>query len=88
MNEFKQQIPRAAVAFGAVGIAALTLSALVVAPAVLDSRFEIGAAIARQSAAPIEVAISPARIEVVGVREPNVAWATSEQGKPNCKPET
>ena len=31
--------------------------------------------------------ISPARIDVIALRAPNVAWAMPVDGKPNCKPE-
>ena len=37
-------------------------------------------------AAPVEVAINPASIHVIGVRERDVAWALSDGSKP-CKPE-
>jgi hypothetical protein len=40
---------------------------------------------AAASPAPIEVSITPARIEVQGVREPNVAWAMP-QSEP-CRPQ-
>ena len=85
MNDYKPQVPRAAFAACAVALAAVTLGAFVVAPAKLDSGFADTLA-ARKAAAPVEVAISPARVDVVGVRVPDVAWAMPDDGKPNCKP--
>lgn len=85
MNDYRPDTPRAAFALGAVGLMALTLGAFVVAPAVFDSGFEPDMTLATRSSAPIEVAITPARLEVVGVKEPNVAWALP-QSEP-CKPQ-
>jgi len=83
MKDYTTDTPRAAFAVAAVGLAALTLGTFVVAPAVFDSGGAPGSALAAR--APIEVAITPARIEVVGAREPNVAWALP-QSEP-CKPQ-
>ena len=86
MNAYTTDTPRAAFALGAVGLTALTLAALVVAPAVFDSGFAPATTLAAtRSTAPIEVAITPARIEVVATRNPNVAWALP-QSEP-CKPQ-
>lgn len=85
MNDYRPDTPRAAFALGAVGLMALTLGAFVVAPAVFDSGFEPDMTLAAKSSAPTEVAITPARIEVVGRREPNVAWALP-QSEP-CRPQ-
>ena len=85
MNDYTPDTPRIAFAFGAVGLMALTLGALVVSPAVLDTGYVPDARLAAKSTVPIEVAITPARIEVVARREPNVAWALP-QSEP-CKPQ-
>jgi len=85
MNDYRPDTPRAAFAVGAVGLMALTLGAFVVAPAVFDSGFEPDMTLATRSSAPVEVAITPASIEVVGVKEPNVAWALP-QSEP-CRPQ-
>jgi len=86
MNVYTTDTPRAAFAFVAVGLAALTLGTFVVGPAVFDSGFAPDATLAAtRSSAPIEVAITPARIDVLGVKEPNVAWALP-QSEP-CKPQ-
>ena len=85
MNDYTNDTPRAAFAVAAVALAALTLGAFVVAPAVLDKGFAPDVAIASAERAPIEVSITPGRIEVVGKRNPNVAWALP-QSEP-CKPQ-
>ena len=87
MNDYRPDTPRAAFAFGAVGLTALTLGVFVVAPAVFDSGFAPDTTLAAApSRAPIEVSITPARIEVIGARQqPNVAWALP-QSEP-CKPQ-
>jgi hypothetical protein len=87
MNGYNPDTPRGAFALGAVGLTALTLGALVVAPALFDSGFAPDTTLAASTAAraPIEVAITPARIEVLGARPPNVAWALP-QSEP-CKPQ-
>ena len=71
MNAYTTDTPRAAFALVAIGLAALMLGTFVAAPAVFDSGFvpETYAA----SRAPVEVAITPSRIEVVGSREPDDA---------------
>lgn len=90
MNSYEPSAPRAALGSIAVAMAAITISAMVVLPARLDAtnpaRFALVQA-ATATAAPIEVAISPARIDVIAVREPNVAWALTDAARPNCKPE-
>jgi len=81
MNRYQPQLPKTALALMAGTFSAITLSALVLVPAAFDARIDAGTAMAK---APIEVTISPARVDVVAVREPNVAWALEENGKPNC----
>ena len=83
MNAYTTDTPRAAFALIAIGLAALTLGTFVVAPAVFDAGFAPETYAAAR--APVEVAITPSRIEVVGAREPNVAWALP-QSEP-CKPQ-
>ena len=85
MTEYTPDTPRFAFALGAVGLMALTLGTFVAAPAALDAGYASRAALAATSQAPTEVAITPARIEVVARREPNVAWALP-QSEP-CKPQ-
>ena len=86
MNDYRPETPRAAFALGAVGLMALTLGAFVVLPAVLDSGFAPDMTLAASKAStPIEVEITPARIEVLGTRQPNVAWAMP-QSEP-CRPQ-
>jgi hypothetical protein len=86
MNAYRPEVPRAASAASAVALTTLALGALVVSPTLLDSRAERSLTSAAPAAAAIEVAISPARIDVIGVRTPDVAWAVGDGSKP-CKPE-
>jgi len=84
--DYRPDTPRAAFAFVAVGLMALTLGAFVVVPAVLDSGFEPDMTLAAaRPATPVEVSITPARIEVIGARDPNVAWAMPHSEP--CKPQ-
>jgi len=90
MNSYQPSIPRAALGSIAAAMAAITIGAMVVLPAALDTVTPASLTQAKAAAspvAPIEVAISPARIDVVGVREPDVAWALTDAARPNCKPE-
>ena len=89
MNSYEPSTPRAALGLAAVAMAALTFGAMVLGPAKLDSGGADAVTLASAKAEtkpPIEVAISPARIDVIGAREPNVAWALSDAARP-CKPE-
>ncbi len=77
MNSYLPQRPRIAIALTAVALTAITISLFVVAPAQFDAANPDGRmalAIARK-AAPTEVAISPARIDVVDTREAGIAAA-------------
>lgn len=88
MSAYESSTPRAASGLAAVAMAAITIGAMVVLPAKLDSANPLILASAKATAlAPIEVAINPGRIEVTAVREPNVAWALTDPARPNCKPE-
>lgn len=86
MTNYTPPTPRAAAAFGAIALSVFTLAAMVAAPAAHEPADRAALATARQDA-PTEVAISPARIDVIALRTPNVAWAMPDDGKPNCKPE-
>lgn len=88
MTDYRPDMPRVRLAAGALLMAMATTGALVAAPALLDSRADAPALSATARAAvpaPTEVSIVPARIEVVGVREPNVAWALPDPSAP-CRP--
>jgi hypothetical protein len=70
MNRYKPSTPRAALGLTAVAMAAITMGALVVLPAKLDAAGADPSTLAAAKAAtkaPIEVAISPARIDVLEV---------------------
>jgi hypothetical protein len=90
MNSYEPSIPRAAFGLIAAAMSAITIGALVVLPTKLDSAGPdlLPVAMAASSMPPpIEVVITPARIDVIAAREPNVAWAVSDTARPNCKPE-
>lgn len=90
MNDYIPETHRAPFAAAAVALSALTLATFVILPAAFDSQADqvlVLAAAHRAMTEPIEVAIEPSRIDVVAAREPNVAWALGDSGKPNCKPE-
>jgi predicted kinase len=82
MISYEPNRPRTAIALVAAALTAITIGVLVVVPAKFDSSQEqarmLAVAKARQ-APPIEVAISPAQINVVGVREPELASAQPER---------
>ena len=82
MNDDRPDTPRALFAVGAVGLMALTMGALVVVPAVFDSGFEPEMTLAKAPVAPVEVAIMPGTVEVVGVREPGVTRVSFDAGQP------
>lgn len=86
MTSYTPATPRAAAALGAVALSAITLAAMVAVPAGRDAGIAAVSPVARE-AVPVEVAILPARIDVIAIRAPNVAWAMPDDGKPNCKPE-
>ena len=76
MNRFDPSTPRTAFGIAAIAMTALTIGLLGVAPTKMgsDSLDVISLASAKTVAqGATEVAISPARIDVVAVRDPNVA---------------
>jgi hypothetical protein len=88
MTPYSSETPRAALALAALALTALTIGTLVVMPASLDPGPPATTLAARGApAAPEEVAISPALIHVIALREPNVAWALDDRTRPNCKPD-
>ncbi len=73
MNAYHTSTPRAALVIAAIALTALTLGVSVVAPAKMDSGTPGAGSLAAQNTVaptPIQAAIDPARIEVIGVREP------------------
>jgi hypothetical protein len=77
MNRFVFKVPRTAVAVAAIAMSVLTLS-VSIAPALLEAGAPQSYAAARESDA-IEVAIIPARIEVIGHREPQTLFGAVKQ---------
>jgi hypothetical protein len=75
MNRYEMKTPRIAFGIAAVALAALTLGAAVVLPAVTGPGGQNTLAAAKITAPLTEVAINPSHIEVVGVREQTVASA-------------
>jgi len=80
MNRYAITVPRKTFAIGAIAMTMLTLGASI-APARVDSPAQPAATAgyAPAGAAAIEVAIVPARIEVVGVREPQTVFTAVRQ---------
>lgn len=86
MTNYQPDTPRAALAVGALFLAGVTFAALVAAPALLDARHDAPALLAAargHAATPMEVAIVPARIEVIGTRELATARAVVEVVAPD-----
>lgn len=76
MKRYKSKTPRMAIGLAAVAMTAMTFGVSVVVPAQLSAATEeIGnlAVAAPMTAAPIEVAIRPARIDIVAERDQRTA---------------
>ena len=85
MNHYKTSIPRTAVGVAAIAMAAITFGLFIVVPAQMAAGSAKNyPAMAMQTAAPVatEVAINPARIEVVGRREDRTAFEPVPQIQP------
>jgi hypothetical protein len=75
MNRYENSIPRAACGIAAAAMTAMTIGLFVVAPAKTDSASNGVRTLAASKVltpASAEVAISPAHINVVAAREPNL----------------
>jgi hypothetical protein len=73
MNPYQISAPRAALVIAAIALTALTIGVSVVAPVKMDpGSAEVPTLAAQKTVTPtpIEAVIDPARIEVIGVREP------------------
>jgi len=87
MNSYKSSTPRTAIGFIAIALTAMTIGLLVVAPAKFGSGGPDALTLARTAPpAPTEVAINPGTIEVIGVREPVVAWNETVQLATDAQP--
>jgi hypothetical protein len=76
MRRYDTGVPRLAFGIAAIAMTAITIAAAVVAPVRLDSSGADRALLAAAKViapAPIEVAIIPGQIEVVGIRSPDLA---------------
>ena len=81
MKRYVINVPRTTFIVAALGMAVLTLGASI-APARLDSPAHAAATVAYvpvEATTATEVAIVPARIEVVGVREPQTVFTAVRQ---------
>ena len=80
MNRYAITVPRKTFVIGAIAMTALTLGASI-APARVETPAQPAATVGYAPASPaaIEVAIVPARIEVVGVREPQTVFTAVRQ---------
>lgn len=80
MNRYPDQTPRAALGFAAVAMTAMTFGLLVVAPAMMyGGGASAPATTAADAPAATEVAISPARIDVIGERAQKTAFEPTRQ---------
>ena len=86
MKRYEPKTPRTALGLAAIALTALTLGLLVVTPATLDAGSPDALTLARAKAPPIEVVISPARIDVVGQRNREVAAAEDAAVPSQAKP--
>ena len=88
MNRYESSMPRTASSVAAVAMAALILGLTVVLPAKVQSggyetRMLAGSRAA--TLAPTDVTVSPATIEVFGVREQETAFEPVRNGAPKHK---
>jgi hypothetical protein len=84
MNGYESRIPRIAIGVAAIALSAITLGLTVFLPASVNSeRYESALLAAAKAAAPspVEVAIIPARIDVVGNCEETVAFEPARQAQ-------
>jgi hypothetical protein len=86
MNRYEPGTPRTALGLAAIALTALTVGLLVVVPAKMDVSPDALTLARLKAATPIEVAITPARIEVIGVRDREVATAEDGAMPPKAKP--
>ena len=88
MNRYETSMPRTASSFAAIAMAALILGLTVVVPAKIESGgYETRMLAVSHAAisAPTDVTLSPATIEVFGVREQNTAFEPARNGAPKRK---
>jgi hypothetical protein len=88
MNRYVTSIPRSVFAIAAVVMTAGTFGLSVIVPAQLASTSQAALAPAASKGvmtAPTEVAISPARIDVIGIREQKTAQEPGRHALPKHK---
>ena len=81
MSRFHPKTPRTAIGLAAIALSAVTLGLAVVAPAALDTRSEDERVLTAAPRMPhVDAAIPRLRIEVVGIRAPEVAATRDRAG--------
>jgi hypothetical protein len=82
MNSYQSSTPRTAFAAASVALAALTMALLVGVPARFGAPGQDATVLEARRSAPIEVAVSPIVIHVIGIRESAVASAEEDGAAP------
>ena len=77
MNRYQPKMPRIALMLAAVAMSALTLGASIAPARLSEGTYAAAAAVDTSTAT--EVAIVPARIEVIGEREPRTVFGAVRQ---------
>ena len=87
MNRYEPSIPRVAFGVAAIVMTAITMGMGLVLPAWVEPGDQGAGRLATSEAAPppAAVAINPARINVVGVRERELVSAQAREVDPKCK---
>jgi len=87
MNRYQFTLPRTSFGLAAIALSAITFGVLVVAPASVISDRNAAAVLSASKAgvsAPREIAIVPARIDVVGEREKTMAFEPARRTLPGA----
>ena len=88
MNRYEPSIPRLAFGVAAIVMTAITMGMGLVLPAWMEPGDQGAGRLATSEAAlppPAAVAINPARINVIGVRERELVSAQAREVDPKCK---
>lgn len=78
MKRYEPRTPKTALAVAAAAMTVLTLGVFVAAPTFVDAPPADRTVLARSAPAPVEVRITPSRIDVIGVREKTMAAGQSD----------
>jgi hypothetical protein len=88
MSRFHPKPPRTAVGIAAIALCAITFGLAVVAPAAMDSRAVTERVLAREAAPASDAVVPRLRIEVVGIRTPEVATSQDRNGAARNVPQS